>query len=212
MLDADPEALARLARRRTSKASTTGRSKPSCISGGASNVTIGVRHRRPRTGRAPSAGRRVPADRQRRSPRVPVLRRAAATPTCRRRGRSRSAATTSVIGAPFYVMERLHGVVPHEVDALARHPRPAGAAPLCQRFVEVLAAIHAVDYRRGRPRRRRQADRLSRATGSTVDRPVAPGQGRRRPGDRRARGRSSAITSPSRRRPRSSTATTGSAT
>jgi aminoglycoside phosphotransferase (APT) family kinase protein len=51
----------------------------------------------------------------------------------------------SIIGAPFYVMERLHGVVPHEPEALdgttAEH-----AAALCERFVDVLAAIHAVDY------------------------------------------------------------------
>jgi aminoglycoside phosphotransferase (APT) family kinase protein len=51
----------------------------------------------------------------------------------------------SVIGAPFYVMERLHGVVPHEVDALDGISEPDATA-LCERFVEVLAAIHDVDY------------------------------------------------------------------
>ncbi|HVV37221.1 MAG TPA: phosphotransferase family protein [Acidimicrobiales bacterium] len=51
----------------------------------------------------------------------------------------------SVIGAPFYVMERLHGVVPHEVAALDGITA-ADASALCDRFVEVLAAIHAVDY------------------------------------------------------------------
>ena len=54
-------------------------------------------------------------------------------------------ADDSVIGAPFYVMERLHGVVPHEVEALdgiTAHD----AAALCERFVEVLAAIHDVDF------------------------------------------------------------------
>jgi aminoglycoside phosphotransferase (APT) family kinase protein len=51
----------------------------------------------------------------------------------------------SVIGAPFYVMERLHGVVPHEAAAL--HGFTASdATALCERFVEVLAAIHAVDF------------------------------------------------------------------
>jgi aminoglycoside phosphotransferase (APT) family kinase protein len=51
----------------------------------------------------------------------------------------------SVIGAPFYVMERLHGVVPHEAEALDGISA-ADATALCERFVEVLAAIHAVDY------------------------------------------------------------------
>jgi aminoglycoside phosphotransferase (APT) family kinase protein len=55
-------------------------------------------------------------------------------------------ADESVIGAPFYVMERLHGVVPHEADAL-HGLAPDDADALCRRFVDVLAAIHDVDYR-----------------------------------------------------------------
>jgi aminoglycoside phosphotransferase (APT) family kinase protein len=51
----------------------------------------------------------------------------------------------SVIGAPFYVMERLHGVVPHEPAALDG-TSAVDATALCERFVEVLAAIHDVDY------------------------------------------------------------------
>jgi aminoglycoside phosphotransferase (APT) family kinase protein len=51
----------------------------------------------------------------------------------------------SVIGAPFYVMERLHGAVPHEPGALAGITADDATA-LCVRFVDVLAAIHAVDY------------------------------------------------------------------
>lgn len=51
----------------------------------------------------------------------------------------------SVIGAPFYVMERLHGVVPHETEALDGITADDAAA-LCERFVEVLTAIHGVDY------------------------------------------------------------------
>jgi aminoglycoside phosphotransferase (APT) family kinase protein len=51
----------------------------------------------------------------------------------------------SVIGAPFYVMERLHGVVPHEAEALDGISADDATA-LCERFVEVLCAIHAVDY------------------------------------------------------------------
>ena len=51
---------------------------------------------------------------------------------------------TDVLGAPFYVMERLHGVVPHEPLLLAGLSPDDGRA-ICERFVEVLAAIHAVD-------------------------------------------------------------------
>ena len=49
-----------------------------------------------------------------------------------------------VIGAPFYVMERLHGIVPHEPEALAGITAEEGRA-LSQRFVGVLQAIHGVD-------------------------------------------------------------------
>jgi aminoglycoside phosphotransferase (APT) family kinase protein len=50
----------------------------------------------------------------------------------------------SVIGAPFYVMTRLFGVVPHEVSAVADLTAEQGRE-LCEHFVEVLHAIHAVD-------------------------------------------------------------------
>jgi aminoglycoside phosphotransferase (APT) family kinase protein len=50
----------------------------------------------------------------------------------------------AVIGAPFYVMERLHGVVPHEPSVLDGLDAGAGRA-VSERFVDVLAAIHAVD-------------------------------------------------------------------
>ena len=51
----------------------------------------------------------------------------------------------SVIGAPFYVMERLDGVVPHAPAELA------GADPGANRrtgaeYVDVLAAVHRVDF------------------------------------------------------------------
>jgi aminoglycoside phosphotransferase (APT) family kinase protein len=42
-------------------------------------------------------------------------------------------------------MERLHGVVPHEPAAL-EGISAADATALCERFVDVLAAIHDVDY------------------------------------------------------------------
>ena len=50
----------------------------------------------------------------------------------------------SVIGAPFYVMTRLFGVVPHDVSAIEGLSASDGRA-LSLRFVDVLKAIHAVD-------------------------------------------------------------------
>jgi len=114
------------------------------ISGGHSNVTIGVR-----IGERELVVRRPPAT--------------AFLPTANDVGREYrfysalhdSAVPTprvfafcddeSVIGAPFYVMERLHGVVPHESAALEGISAPDATA-LCERFVEVLTAIHDVDY------------------------------------------------------------------
>ena len=49
-----------------------------------------------------------------------------------------------VIGAPFYVMERLHGIVPHEPEALGELTAEQGRS-LSERFVGVLKSIHAVD-------------------------------------------------------------------
>jgi aminoglycoside phosphotransferase (APT) family kinase protein len=51
----------------------------------------------------------------------------------------------TVIGAPFYVMERLHGIVPHTADALDGLSEEDGAA-LADRFVDVLGEIHALDW------------------------------------------------------------------
>src|SRR4051812_7592987 len=49
-----------------------------------------------------------------------------------------------VIGAPFYVMRRLHGLVPHDPGVLAHLPE-AEARAAGEDFVRVLKAIHAVD-------------------------------------------------------------------
>jgi len=49
-----------------------------------------------------------------------------------------------VIGAPFYVMRRLHGLVPHDPDVLA-HLSATEARAAGEDFVEVLKRIHAVD-------------------------------------------------------------------
>jgi aminoglycoside phosphotransferase (APT) family kinase protein len=50
----------------------------------------------------------------------------------------------AVVGAPFYVMERLHGVVPHEASALSGLTADAGRR-VSEALVDVLAEIHATD-------------------------------------------------------------------
>ena len=50
----------------------------------------------------------------------------------------------SVIGAPFYVMRRLHGLVPHDPTVLAGVGPEEGRA-ISERFVDVLRTIHEVD-------------------------------------------------------------------
>ena len=50
-----------------------------------------------------------------------------------------------VIGVPFYLMERRHGVVLRQ--AFPRHFDPATAGRLCQAMADTLAALHRVDYR-----------------------------------------------------------------
>jgi aminoglycoside phosphotransferase (APT) family kinase protein len=49
-----------------------------------------------------------------------------------------------VIGAPFYVMRRLHGLVPHDPGVLA-HLSPPEARSAGEGLVRVLTAIHSVD-------------------------------------------------------------------
>ena len=51
---------------------------------------------------------------------------------------------TDVIGAPFYVMERLHGLVPHDATPVSDLTPEQGRA-LSENFVDVLHRIHAVD-------------------------------------------------------------------
>ena len=50
----------------------------------------------------------------------------------------------SVTGAPFYVMERVHGVVPHDPTPLAGLTADEGRR-LSERFIEVLVDLHDVD-------------------------------------------------------------------
>ena len=51
----------------------------------------------------------------------------------------------NVIGAPFYVMERVKGVILRTAEDVAGFT-PDDARRCCQQLVDVLAAIHAVDY------------------------------------------------------------------
>jgi aminoglycoside phosphotransferase (APT) family kinase protein len=53
----------------------------------------------------------------------------------------------AVIGAPFYVMERVKGVVPRTRAALeSLAPDEASVRAIAHRLVETLAALHAVDW------------------------------------------------------------------
>lgn len=52
----------------------------------------------------------------------------------------------SVIGAPFYIMERVRGVVLRTVPPAGLDLRPDVLQKLSQSFVDNLAEIHAVDY------------------------------------------------------------------
>src|SRR5262249_21896623 len=113
------------------------------ISGGASNVTVGVRlgahelvvRRPPVTAFLPTAndvGREY---------RFYAALAATDIPTPRALAFCEDA---DVIGAPFYAMERLHGRVPHDAAVLDGMTAAEGRQ-LSERFVDVLAAIHAVD-------------------------------------------------------------------
>jgi aminoglycoside phosphotransferase (APT) family kinase protein len=53
-------------------------------------------------------------------------------------------ADAAVVGAPFYVMERLHGVVPHDPSVLEGLSADGGRAH-SEQLVDVLAEIHATD-------------------------------------------------------------------
>ena len=113
------------------------------ISGGASNLTIGVRIgaadlvvRRPPVGQFLPTANDVSREYRflgalRDTP-VPVPRVFAFCDDA------------DVIGAPFYVMERLHGVVPHDAAPVRDLDANAGRR-LSETFVDVLRAIHGVD-------------------------------------------------------------------
>jgi len=113
------------------------------ISGGRSNLTLGVRAgerqlvvRRPPLGHflptAHDMGREYRVYRALHGTDVPVPQ---AYALCQ---------DESVLGAPFYVMEPKHGIVPHGPEDLAA-AGPDANARAAAHYVEVLAAIHAID-------------------------------------------------------------------
>jgi aminoglycoside phosphotransferase (APT) family kinase protein len=144
MSDADPEALRGWIVKNLDDVDD-GPVETELLSGGHSNVTIGVRigDRELVVRRPPVTAFLPTANDVRREYRFYAALRDTNVPTPRTFA---FCADESVIGAPFYVMEWLHGVVPHEPDVLEGITADDATA-MCQRFVEVLAAIHDVDHR-----------------------------------------------------------------
>nr|WP_249420044.1 phosphotransferase family protein [Rhabdothermincola salaria] len=114
------------------------------LSGGSSNLTFRVRDdandwvlRRPPLGRllatANDMGREFTVQQALVGTDVPV-----AAPVAR-------CDDTDVIGAPFYLMQRLDGIVYDDADAVA-HLDVDDAAAATDELVDVLARLHAVDY------------------------------------------------------------------
>ena len=113
----------------------------------------------------------------------------------------------SVLGMPFYVMDRVDGHVPVQwkPDDPIAFPDEAARRSVGEQFVDALAAIHALDWR---ATGRRRAARRGRPLGAAARR------GRAGRGAAAARGDRLAAREPRRARAASrwSTATTGSAT
>ncbi len=53
----------------------------------------------------------------------------------------------SILGAKFYLMERIPGVILRRELPAGLEIKPAVAKPLCESFVDVLCELHALDYR-----------------------------------------------------------------
>ncbi|MEM8487236.1 MAG: phosphotransferase family protein [Bacteroidota bacterium] len=52
----------------------------------------------------------------------------------------------SVIGAPFYMMEQVEGVILRAGMPAAMHPSPALMTQIAAQFIRTLAEVHAIDY------------------------------------------------------------------
>jgi aminoglycoside phosphotransferase (APT) family kinase protein len=116
------------------------------VSGGASNLTLGVTlGDRRLVVRRPPIGHFLPtAHDMGREHRVYEALRDTPVPVPEALGLCED---ESVIGAPFYVMERLDGVVPHSPADLAGAD-PAANAATGEAYVRILGDIHAVDVDR----------------------------------------------------------------
>lgn len=143
MSDLDIEALAGWLRAHVDGVPDDGPVAHEVISGGASNLTIGVTvGSRELVVRRPPVGAFLPsANDVSREYRYLRALRDTAVPVPHALAYCDDAA---VIGAPFYVMDRLHGVVPHDASPLAGLTAEQGQQ-LAGRFIGVLRAIHDVD-------------------------------------------------------------------
>lgn len=54
---------------------------------------------------------------------------------------------TSIIGSPFYVMERIHGVILHREPPEGLKLTPGKVGQLCETLLDVLVELHSVDYK-----------------------------------------------------------------
>ncbi len=76
----------------------------------------------------------------------------------------------SIIGCPFYVMERIHGIILRKDLPPGMKLRPDDARRLCENLIDIQVQLHAIDYRQagledfGRPEAyvNRQVDGWSR--------------------------------------------------
>ena len=71
---------------------------------------------------------------------------ARAAPTCRCRARYAFCDDVAVNDAPFYVMEKVDGVILRTPARRSRRSRPTTPRRCSEELVDVLVAIHAVDY------------------------------------------------------------------
>ena len=134
--------------------------------GGHSNLTYLVRMRRPRVRAAPAAGRRAGRSRRTTWGASTACCRASPPSTRRRRGRSRPARTCDVLGAPFYLMER----VPRRHPATPP-PRRADADPTWRAASASRSSTRSASCTRSTSRRGpRRASASRRATSSARSR------------------------------------------
>ena len=114
---------------------------------GQSNLTYLLRVGRLGGGAAAAAARAGAAARARHGARVPHPRAPAPELSAGARGRTCCARTPTVIGAPFYVMERRRGLVLDQELPADWVADPALHRAIAESLVRVLVDLHAVDWR-----------------------------------------------------------------